>query len=202
MELGQKEEGNDGATQTFISDRVEELIEEVSPSISPMKHYLNIINNHSDKSNRAYDNLLEKMEAVKELVHISDVFDYEEGNDEIGDESDPLFDGSLKQQEVALEDGQDELSSIPTRIYGSESLKSLLKEVCYEYKDIFSRFVKKDPAKVSPLTLDVDKLEWDRPFNKLPARPQSTANQDEIRKQLHKMLDLGVISPSTICQAR
>jgi hypothetical protein len=47
------------------------------------------------------------------------------------------------------------------------------------------------------LTLDVDRLEWDCPFNKLPARPQFTANQNEIRKQLHKMLYLGVISPST-----
>jgi hypothetical protein len=134
---------------------------------------------------------------VNILIHITDVFDWEENNDEIGDESDPLFDGSLKQQEVALEDGKEELSPIPTQIYGSESLKALLREVCYEFKDILSRFVKKEPAKVPPLKLDVDKLEWDRPFNKLPARPQSTANQDEIRKQLHKMLDLGVITPST-----
>jgi hypothetical protein len=138
------------------------------------------------------------MEAIKGLIHITDVFDYEEDNDEIGDESDPLFDGSLKQQEVALEDGQEELSPIPTQIYGSESLKALLREVCYEYKDIFSHFAKKEPAKVPPLTLDVDRPEWDRPFNKLPARPQSTANQDEIRKQLHKMLDLRVISSSTL----
>ena len=60
------------------------------------------------------------MEAVKESVHIFDVFD----NDEIGDESDPLFDGSRKQHEVALEDSQDELSPIPNQIYGSESLKA------------------------------------------------------------------------------
>jgi hypothetical protein len=128
--------------QTYISDRVEKLPLEIEePTIMPMAHYLNAINNHTDESNQAFDNLLEKMEAIKELIHITDVFDWEEDNDEIGDESDPLFDGSLKQQEVALEDGQEELSTIPTQIYGSDSLKALLRKVCYEYKDIFSRFV-------------------------------------------------------------
>jgi hypothetical protein len=43
------------------------------------------------------------------------------------------------------------------------------------------------------MKLDVDR---ERPFNRLPARPQSSANQDEIRKQLSKRLDLGVIAPS------
>jgi hypothetical protein len=75
-------------------------------------------------------------------------------------------------------------------------MKRRLKELCEEYADIFSRSVKKDPASVSAMKLDVDKTEWERPFNRWPARPQSSANQDEIRKQLSKRLDLGVITPS------
>ena len=75
-------------------------------------------------------------------------------------------------------------------------MKRRLKELCEEYADIFSRSVKADPASVSAMKLDVDKAEWERPFNRLPVRPQSSANQDEIRKQLSKMLDLGVIAPS------
>jgi hypothetical protein len=58
-----------------------------------MLNYLNSVNNHTDKSNQAFDNLLENMKTIKELIHITDVFDYEEDNAEIGDESDPLFDG-------------------------------------------------------------------------------------------------------------
>ena len=46
------------------------------------------------------------------------------------------------------------------------------------------------------MKLEVDKAEWERPMNRLPARPQSVPNQLEIQKQLHKMLDLGVITPS------
>jgi hypothetical protein len=75
-------------------------------------------------------------------------------------------------------------------------MKRKLRELCEEYADIFSRSVKADPASVSAMMLDVDKTEWERPFNRLPARPQSSANQEEIRKQLTKMLDLGVIAPS------
>ena len=88
------------------------------------------------------------------------------------------------------------LSDIPTQIYGSPELQERLREVCFKYKEAFSRFVKATPATVPSLVLEVDKGEWERPYNRLPARPQSVPNQEEIRKQLHKMLDLGVISPS------
>jgi hypothetical protein len=166
-----------------------------------MDIYLNVINSiETDSSNKAYGLLLEKDEDVNKLIHISEVFDFEEDNDEIGDIDDPLFNGSLKEQEVALDvdeggRGVDVPSVTPTQIYGSDSMRRRLGERCVEYADIFSRSVKKDPASVSAMKLDVDKTEWERPFNRLPARPQSSANQDEIRKQLSKMLDLGVIAP-------
>jgi hypothetical protein len=46
---------------------------------------------------------------VSKLIHISEVFDFEEDNDKIGDTDDPLFNGSLKEHEVALDlDGGEE----------------------------------------------------------------------------------------------
>jgi hypothetical protein len=87
-------------------------------------------------------------------------------------------------------------SVIATQIYGSDSMQKRLRELCEEYADIFSRSIKADPASVTAMRMDVDKAEWERPFNKLPARPQSSANQEEIRKQLSKLLDLGVIASS------
>ena len=62
------------------------------------------ITNHTDHDNQAYETLLSKDDRVKDLIHITDIFDFEEDNDEIGDDNDPLFDGTLKSQEVALED--------------------------------------------------------------------------------------------------
>jgi hypothetical protein len=97
--------------------------------------------------------LLDKDESVKELIHISDIFDFEEDNDEIGDDNDPLFDGTLKPQEVALNDldpkiGEidqikdilnnvkgnviPDLSEIPSQIHGSPELQERLRDVCYK----------------------------------------------------------------------
>jgi hypothetical protein len=66
--------------------------------------YLNVINSvEADGSNEAYSHLVEGDKHVSKLIHISEVFDFEEDNDEIGDIDDPLFNGSLKEQEVALD---------------------------------------------------------------------------------------------------
>jgi hypothetical protein len=90
--------------------------------------------------------------------------------------------------------GGDEHSVIPTQIFGFDSMQSRLRELCEEYADIFSRSVKTNPASVTAMRLVVDKAEWERPFNRMPARPQSSENQEEIRKQLSKMLDLGQLT--------
>ena len=73
-------------------------------SAGPTDEYLLVITNVVDHDNMAYESLLSKDDRVRDLIHISDIFDFEEDNDEIGDDNDPLFDGTLKSQEVALED--------------------------------------------------------------------------------------------------
>jgi hypothetical protein len=55
--------------------------------------------------------------------------------------------------------GVDVPSVIPTQIYGSDSMKRRLRELCEEYAVIFSRSVKSDPASVTAMKLDVDKAE-------------------------------------------
>ena len=87
-----------------------------------MDVYLNVINSvEADGSNEAYSHLVEGDKEVNKLIHISEVFDFEEDNDEIGDIDDPLFNGSLKEQEVALDiegggRGVETPSIIPTQI--------------------------------------------------------------------------------------
>ena len=161
------------------------------------KHYVNLITTHHDVSNEGYKELINASPFTKDLIDITDVFDYEEDNDEIGDEDDPLFDGSLGKDQGVATDTSIRPSVIPTNIQGSASLQKRIIELCQEYEVIFSRAVKPVPASVPPMKLSVDKDIWEKPFNRLPARPQSTSNQEEIRRQIKKMLDLGVIKPST-----
>jgi hypothetical protein len=57
-----------------------------------MEVYLNVIRSvETDGNNEAYSQLLEQEEEIKKQIHISEVFDFEEDNDEIGDIDDPLF---------------------------------------------------------------------------------------------------------------
>jgi hypothetical protein len=51
-----------------------------------MEVYLNVINSvEADSNNEAYSQLQEQEEEVEKLIHISEVFNFEENNDEIGD---------------------------------------------------------------------------------------------------------------------
>jgi hypothetical protein len=123
-----------------------------------MQHYLNVINSSQDPDYSEYNNFLGKIKSIEELIHITDIFDYEEDNDELGDDNDPLFNESLKPQEVVLQGGWhkiDVLSSIPT--HGTETMKKRLRDLCNEYSDIFSRFFKTEAATVPSQTLDLQR---------------------------------------------
>ena len=58
---------------------------------------------------------------------------------------------------------------------GSPWLQEQLRVLCREFIGIFSTLVRKDPARVEPMTIDVDRAKWAAPRNRLPLRcyPQS-----------------------------
>jgi len=81
-------------------------------------------------------------------------------------------------------------------IQGSDTFKNKIRSVCLRYKHCFSQAVQPLPAKVVPLTLEVDRNLWEVPRNAGPPRPQSDTKLEEIKLQVDKMLKLGVIQPS------
>ena len=189
---------NDSPVDSLDKGIVREEDKEIDQLSEVFRHYVNLITVQTDINNGAYDALLSSDPVSKSIIDITDIFDYEEDNDETGDIDDPLFNGSLgKDQGVALGSNLPSSSVIPTNIQGSASLRKRILQACKEFEMIFSRSVQLEPALVPPMRLKVDRDIWEKPFNRLPARPQSTANQEEIRKQINKMLALGVIKPST-----
>ena len=60
----------------------------------------------------------------------------------------------------------------------------------------FSLTVQVEPAKVKPFDLEVDNTLWESSKNCGPPRVQSDVKQEEIKKQLDKLLLLGVIQTS------
>ena len=85
---------------------------------------------------------------------------------------------------------------IPRKVYGSVAFKEQCFALLREFRDVFSRTIDSTPSRVTPMQLDVDYARWHQPANRLPPRMQSTFKEEETRRQVEKMLALGVIRTS------
>jgi Reverse transcriptase (RNA-dependent DNA polymerase) len=68
--------------------------------------------------------------------------------------------------------------------------------LCNEFRDIFSNELPVSPASIPPFELNVDDTKWKVSRNRTPPRPQSTANQADIIRQLAKLEEQGIIEKS------
>jgi hypothetical protein len=95
------------------------------------------------------------------------------------------------------EDGAVSLSdSLPT-IEGSEQLQQQLRELCAEFKDIFSTEVKTEPADIPPFEIkQVDVVKWKVSANRTPSRPQTMAKKYETATQIEHMLKHNIMRKS------
>jgi hypothetical protein len=105
-------------------------------------------------------------------------------------------DDELEDADVLAELDQPPME-IPTAIYGSPEFKDRLVRLCRQYKDIFSTTLNKTPADVPPLECELDSGGWQRAGNRQPARVMPVDKQAEISAQIDKLLELGIIRPST-----
>ena len=81
-------------------------------------------------------------------------------------------------------------------IQGSDTLQLNLKNLCEEYKDIFSRELMKEPAKIPPFELIVDIPKWERSENRLPPRKVGMIKDSEIKRQVDSMIAAKVVEES------
>ena len=68
--------------------------------------------------------------------------------------------------------------------------------LCIEFRDIFSEYVRKEPARVPPMEIEVDESKWFINKNRLPPRPQTEARQRAIQTQVELYKSLNVIEES------
>ena len=71
-----------------------------------------------------------------------------------------------------------------------------IKDVCNKYLSVFNTCLSPEPALLPPMELDVDLEKWRRNANKGPPRQQTQTKQDEVHKQISKMLPTKVVSTS------
>jgi hypothetical protein len=81
-------------------------------------------------------------------------------------------------------------------IQGSDTLQLNLKNLCEEFKDIFSKELMREPAKIPPLELIVDINKWERSENRLPPRKVGMIKDSEIKRQVDSMIAANVVEES------
>ena len=146
---------------------------------------LNYINSITDTSViNTTDISMDELTEMADRVHISDVFNYEEDNDEIPD--DDVTD--------IIDKDVDVLSLL--QIEGDDLLRADLREICSKYKDIFSTTVKSTPADVPPLKFGFDAELWQKTANRMPPRRLSQEKQVALSVIIDELLAFGVIRPS------
>ena len=82
-------------------------------------------------------------------------------------------------------------------ISGDEDQQNRIRLLCNEFRDIFSDVLPDRPADIPPFELVVDDTMWASSRNRTPPRPQSTANQEDIIKQITELEKAGIIEKSS-----
>ncbi len=85
---------------------------------------------------------------------------------------------------------------LPKEIHGPESLQEKLRSLILQYKDIFSKKVRKTPAKLPPFNFKVDQGKWETYQNKTQPRRYDSTKSAALQKIVEQLLELGVIEPS------
>jgi hypothetical protein len=118
-----------------------------------------------------------------------------EQTDEIQvDDTDIFYESTSKASDSSI-------NLLPVIATGDEEFDRLLEEACLEFSDVFSTELRKEPADIPPMKIEVKHFDdlvdrWDVPRNRAPARMQSTGKQNDLRQQIKAMLDRNVIKPS------
>jgi hypothetical protein len=79
---------------------------------------------------------------------------------------------------------------------GPPSLREQCRKLCAKYDTIISTHLNPEPADLPPMELRVDEEIWRVSSNQGAARLQTGVKNQEVRKQVTKLLPLGVIKPS------
>ena len=79
---------------------------------------------------------------------------------------------------------------------GPPSLRERCRQLCEKYDTIISTHLNPEPADLPPMELRVDEERWRVSSNQGPARQQTAVKNIEVRKQIDKMLPLGVMKAS------
>ena len=80
-------------------------------------------------------------------------------------------------------------------LYGSQEFKNELTQLCNEFSAQFATTINKEPARVPPMRIEVEKELWQR--NNYPARPMNAVKMESLRGHIDNLTSHNIIQPST-----
>jgi len=92
------------------------------------------------------------------------------------------------------------VNELHARFEGDEESTRQLRTLLADFSDIISKGYKKEPARVAPMELHVDPKLWETRENSQRVRPQSLERETELRKQIDKLEQAGIIEKSSTSQ--
>ena len=91
--------------------------------------------------------------------------------------------------------------STELKIFGIDNnFRRETRKLLEKFSNLFSTKIGKEPAKIPPFELIVDKELWEKSENRTPPRPQSIAKDTALSKWCIESLENGLILPSTSAQ--
>jgi len=91
----------------------------------------------------------------------------------------------------------DDPISLMTIEFDDELTEFAIKSLVQEFVEIFSETLPPEPAKLPPFNIEADLAKWQVPRNSGPPRPQTPANQLEIKRQLDLLQAQNIVRPSS-----
>ena len=129
-------------------------------------------------------------------------------SDFVGEEGNDPFDDMLEAVDNSIHyppdqplKPEDSLPNLKNTVFeGDEESTRQLYNLLVEFQDIISKGYKKEPARVAPMELHVDLSQWETRQNSQRVRPQSLERETELRKQLDKLEQAGIIEKRGVVQ--
>ena len=141
-------------------------------SPSSIVEWMNILRENADEVEG--EEILQDGEVNSLLPDVTDMLPEKEGGSREGQESDELL----------------------PKMLGNSEFHQRIRDVCRKRRNVFCREVRKTPANLPPLILEVDTRLWEVKSNRAQPRPQSVEKTLEIIKQVNRMLELDIIERS------
>jgi hypothetical protein len=85
------------------------------------------------------------------------------------------------------------VGAVRPEVFGDDVLKASINALVNEYTDIFRSDLNPEAARLPPMKFDVDEAKWQTSSNRERIRNSSISNQKEIREQVAKLQEAGVI---------